>query len=948
MDMTTMRIKPFLLLLAMNIVAFSAESLDLGNFQKTPWHGMQAVNGPCPVPLPQGLAPDTPVACWKDLPKNPTLMAPKMPENLSGYTHFNFWLYSSKKNNQGITIYFDSEDPKSEGGDYYYYHLTVDWEGWRYFHLSTTDDIGVSRKPLGWNHISALRFHTTGWGHEPIASSLFYFAGISMTASALQFDVTNKQTVATPALAMDATLVFKNDGEVPREVTVFVNDNPENLQIEGLPDKPFTLPVGEEVTRRIHLQLPEGKTMAPMQSASVNILAKSNRSADNVIMQELTITQPLMLQNHPRLFVTSDDLKRLNDRAERLPWAKETRDSYIKYAERIITEPLNIPTMEAQWPHHYVCKKCGIGLRHVDGKHTCPKCNAVYTGWPYDQVVAGGVHGSNWSKVRTLGIAYAFSGKEAYAEKAREYLLAYVERYPKFKYHNIYNMPTRSGGRVFSQTLDEAVAVIPFVWGYDLVHNSPCFSAEDHKAIEDKLFREIAVTILRHDAGISNWQTWHNAAVAAIGFTIGDQSLIQKAIFGKSGMLFQFKNSILKDGFWFEGTASYHFYSLDALIFTVEAALHAGLDYTHNPAFVSLFDAPLYYVTPELTFPAINDGDVMQLRNMNSYYEWAFNRIGKPEYASIAAFSNRKGERPFFFGADELPKIDVLSLKSRDFNGIGAMVMRQNYADGRPSAYVHFDYGPHGGGHGHQDKLALNVHMAGKLQAPDPGRLAYAAPMQNAWYRHTVAHYTVAIDGKSQAATTGKLLRFTENDEFCLAQAESTAAYQGVLLHRTIGLCDGVLFDVFDVESATDHDIDLNFHNFGTWKPSLSTELTEPPHPAGDKDGYQHIAKQQYAKTNDAWAVDIDNQGTTARFVMNATPDTELFFGEGIANNPPTPCPMVVIRRHGRSTRFVSCIDYRPVGMKPRDIAIELPPEYTRDAPQIILTIDGVKHHIKP
>ena len=158
--------------------------------------------------------------------------------------------------------------------------------------------------------------------------------------------------------------------------------------------------------------------------------------------------------------------------------------------------------------------------------------------------------------MRTLGIAYAFSGKEAYAEKAREYLLAYVERYPKFKYHNIYNMPTRSGGRVFSQTLDEAVAVIPFVWGYDLVYNSPCFSAEDHKAIEDKLFCEIAVTILRHDAGISNWQTWHNAAVAAIGFTIGDQSLIQKAIFGKSGMLFQFKNSILKDGFWFEGTAS--------------------------------------------------------------------------------------------------------------------------------------------------------------------------------------------------------------------------------------------------------------------------------------------------------------------------------------------------------------------------------------------------------
>ena len=81
---------------------------------------------------------------------------------------------------------------------------------------------------------------------------------------------------------------------------------------------------------------------------------------------------------------------------------------------------------------------------------------------------------------------------------------------------------------------------------------------------------------------------------------------------------------------------------------------------------------------------------------------------------------------------------------------------------------------------------------------------------------------------------------------------------------------------------------------------------------------------------------------------MNAAPDTELFFGEGLANNPPTPCPMVVIRRHGRSARFISCIDYAPEGRKTRDIAIELPPDYKRDNPEIHLTIGGVKHVIKP
>ena len=932
----------------MSITTLSAAMLNLGDFHKTPWSGMQAVNGPCPVTLPKDMPPDTPVACWKDLPKNPTLMAPKFPENLSRFTHFDFWMYSSKKNNQGLTIYFDSENPESEGGDYYYYHLTVNWEGWRHFHLSTTEDIGISRSPLGWNHVSALRFHSTGWGHDPLPTSLFYFAGFSLNAAALDFTADDFNTVTAPVLSMTAKLKLKNKDDEPRDVVISIHENPDSLVVEGLPEMPIKLQANESKSLPVRLQLPAGKTLTPMQSVSLRLQAKTNFPSDGTIIQELVLVQPLVLPQHPRLFATSDDLKRLNNRAETFPWARETRDSYIKYAERIIAEPLNIPTMEGQWPHHYVCKKCGVGLRHVDGKHQCPRCNAVYTGWPYDQVIAGGIHGSNWNKVKTLGFAYAFTKREEFAEMARKYLLAYVEQYPKFKYHNIYNVPMRSGGRMLAQTLDEAVSVIPMAWGYDLAYNSPCFTPEDHKAIEDKLFREIAVTILRNDAGISNWQTWHNAAIAAIGFTIGDHPLIQKAIFGKSGMLFQFQNSILKDGFWFEGTASYHFYSLDALIYTVEAALHAGLDYTHNPAFVSLFDAPLYYVTPELTFPAINDGDVMQLRNMNSYYEWAYSRIGKPEYASIAAFSQRKGERPFFFGADTLPKIDVLSLKSRDFNGIGALVMRQNYKDGRPSAYVHFDYGPHGGGHGHQDKLALNIHAAGKLQAPDPGRLAYAAPMQNAWYKQTVAHCTVAIDGKSQAATTGKLLRFTENDDFCLAQAESTAAYQGVLLHRTVGLCDGVLFDIFDVESATDHDIDLLFHNFGTWKPNLQAKQVEPPHPAGTKDGYQHIAKQQYAKTDEAWSIDIENQGTTARFVMNAAPNTELFFGEGIANNPPTPCPMVVVRRHNRSARFISCIDYMPDGRKTRSISIELQPSHTRENPDFILTIDNTKHHIKP
>ena len=144
---------------------------------------------------------------------------------------------------------------------------------------------------------------------------------------------------------MDATLTFKNDDETPREVSVQVFSNPDGLLVDGLPDKPFPLAANSEASRRIRLRLPEGKTFKPMQSSTVQIQAMTDNPTDSVTTQELIITQPLALPPHPRLFATADDIKRLNDRAERLPWAKETRDSYIRFGERLLTEPLNVPTM---------------------------------------------------------------------------------------------------------------------------------------------------------------------------------------------------------------------------------------------------------------------------------------------------------------------------------------------------------------------------------------------------------------------------------------------------------------------------------------------------------------------------------------------------------------------------------------------------------------------------
>ncbi len=610
--------------------------------------------------------------------------------------------------------------------------------------------------------------------------------------------------------------------------------------------------------------------------------------------------------SHPFLLGGPEVYQRAKDRARRFDWAKEQVAACIKRADAALADKVDIPAEGGQWSHHYVCKACGGRLKPVDGKHVCQKCGKSYTGWPYDQVLVGYRHGRYWSQVRDLGLGYALTGKEAYAEHARQILLGYAAVYKSLPLHNSQGKVSNSGARIYAQTLDEAVAATELCWGYDLVYSSPCFSAADHRAIATDFLREVAATIRRNRAGISNWQSWHNAGIGAIGFCLQDVELVSLALRdARNGFEFQLGNSILPDGFWYEGTAAYHYYALDALKWTAEFAHFAGMEYWQDPRFQSLFDAPLQYTFPDLTFPAVNDSDVFSLRGRHALYELAYARTQRPEFLTVAQFGDRRSLEALLWGPDELPAAPTEALASRDFPGLGAVVLRQG--EGDDQLYVHLDYGPHGGGHGHPDKLALILFGLGKQLAPDPARLAYGAPLHGSWYRQTFAHNTVCVDQRSQAATTGTLefTRFT--DDLAVGQASTDQAYPGALLRRRVALFGGMVLDVFEATSAEEHTYDYLYHNFGTVEPDLKTAARNEP--LGSRDGYQHLKDIQAATTGNDWSVTFAQDQANVRLLVLGEPDTELYFGTGMANNPPVPCPMAVVRRRGKATRFVALIE---------------------------------------
>src|SRR5512137_3018224 len=97
-------------------------------------------------------------------------------------------------------------------------------------------------------------------------------------------------------------------------------------------------------------------------------------------------------------------------------------------------------------------------------------------------------------------------------------------------------------------------------------------------------------------------------------------------------------------------------------------------------------------------------------------------------------------------------------------------------------------YGPHGGGHGHPDKLGFVLYGRGQVLAPDPGTANYGVPIQGGWFRTTLAHNTLVVDEDSQKAAEGKCLAFLAADGFSAVMAEAGAIFPGVTFRRTAAL----------------------------------------------------------------------------------------------------------------------------------------------------------------
>ena len=465
-------------------------------------------------------------------------------------------------------------------------------------------------------------------------------------------------------------------------------------------------------------------------------------------------------------------------------------------------------------------------------EHRCPVDNHVLRGDPsqaaldFDGNVISGAHFQLARQALDHGLVYQVTGAAPHAARAREILLGYAERYRSYPLHDNQGKSGR-GGRIASQALTEASWLIEVAQAADLVWST--LSQTDRVTLQDKLLKPALEDVLfKRSPSIHNIQCRINSAIGLVGFLLGDEKLIARAIDDPvAGYWRQMAKGVLADGMWFEGSSGYHFFTVEGIWPLTEAALHCGRD-LYGPELQSMFDAPLTLAMPDFALPNFNDSGVVSLPGRAPLYELAFTRYHNPAYVPLLAASDRRNRMALLWGASRLPTGRKQRLASCNSPDSGYAILQDGQSDA--AVWLCLKYGPHGGGHGHPDKNHFILFAGGQVLAPDGGTHAYGSVLHRAWDQTTVAHNTLVVDETSQQRAQGQCLAFGTEAGVHYSVTDAGPIYPGVRFIRTAALLtpDLILF-VDQVQGSQPATFDLSYHQFGKWTSLPRGEDWQPP-----------------------------------------------------------------------------------------------------------------------
>ena len=613
---------------------------------------------------------------------------------------------------------------------------------------------------------------------------------------------------------------------------------------------------------------------------------------------------------HPRLFVTAEEIQSLKEAARVNPGVNVLlQNNVINPARQVAQSYLS---RDVQLPEK------GNNARH--------------------QALAG--------DARRAAFGYAFTGDVVMAEAAKKILLAYASEYRNYPLRLAYD------GRVTTQTLDESPWLIELAWAYDLILGSGVVSDEERTLIERDLLWNAVSVIERYARGRSNWQAWHNAAIGAVAFVLNDARWINIVIDGPQGFTYHIREGLRDDGLWWEQSIGYHDFTRRALVYLAEAAWRNGYDlysYTSRGKSLKLaFDAVFYHAFTDGLHPVVGNTSpssrlqadwtfaLAMLRYGDPRYVWLWKKSGSVTgglpailYTPFVSLADGADSLNLGFGAFAPAGVNLAGNTLFEDTGMG--ILRAQTGSGERIELAML-YKPHGTEIGHQgpDNLTIMLEGPGGRWLSGPGSYNYDVPEQGSWYKQSVSRNGVVVDemsqypqGVSQAifatdsgrSSSGELRHFVAMPSLGVMTAATDRVYDDVAMERTVLLTGDYVIDRYVVKSPRERQYDWVL-NVSAAEESISIDEEPRPGTLGRRAGYEHIDDARAGETGANWHATWTKPGAGAfRVTMLGSERTQVIRGRGLGPSL-TRQPVLIARRNASETEFVSVMEVMTGGTR--------------------------------
>tara|TARA_R110002050_G_scaffold206434_2_gene342402 strand:- start:1999 stop:4257 length:2259 start_codon:yes stop_codon:yes gene_type:complete len=516
-------------------------------------------------------------------------------------------------------------------------------------------------------------------------------------------------------------------------------------------------------------------------------------------------------------------------------------------------------------------------------------------------------HKRNFLFMQKAGVLFQILDDEKYGIYVRDMLLEYAKLYPTLPLHP----QTRSyaRGKFFWQALNDSNWLVYTSQAYNCIYE--WLTEDQRNTLENDLFKPLANFLSEGSPQffnrVHNHSTWGNAAVGMIGLVMGDDDLVNKALYGleddkieegakdndgglikevgqKTGFLENIKVPFSPDGYYTEGPYYQRYAMYPFMLFA------QGLDNVKPELKIFEFkDGVLLKSVYALLNLTDSDGEFYPLNDAQkgmSYYsrelvsavDIAYHVGGNDP--SLLSIIEKQGQ-VLLDDSGIAAAIAISDGKAQPFikksmeitdgpDGSEGAIGIIRSGDSEHELNLVMKYTAHGNSHGHYDKLSFLLYHNGNEVIQDYGMVRFVNIEQKGggnylkenttWAKQSIAHNTVVqnetshfngdFETGSKYHSEGYIFDVS-NPDFQIVSAKENNAYQGTQFQRTMAVLKTETFenpfvvDIFKVQSETKNQYDLPFYYLGQiMSTNFEYERSKELQALGAKNGYQHLWKE--------------------------------------------------------------------------------------------------------